>query len=725
MVERSAGMPEEVALPPLTSDCDHWAGTVEAGGVLSVEQPPVVPSVPEFIKVVTVVYPVVEPSPPPVDADVVPVAWRLWQRRDYWRDTLKASSFVLSILQDGYRLPFVKPLPSVWRRNSRMCDKYGDFVEQSIQELLRQGCMVEVSEQPWVVCSLSVDDSRDDLRLICNARPTNGSLWVEHFKYENINTARDILQRFGFLFQFDVKSAYPHIRLHRDGWGCFGVWWRGKFYVYTVLPFGLSTAPFVFSKVMKVLINHWRQLGIRVMSFLDDGLGGAASYGLAVAHSTVVRETMAAAGMTAHPTKSSWDPHPSTQAFLGFTLDLSSGLLGIKLDRVIKIVKCLVQLRRDVCPTPRQLSSLAGRIISLSQVIGNVVRVMTRDLYVMIYTPGSDWDSPVPWLARAWQEVQFWRQFAIEGGFQRRVQFWPDPVVVDVEFASDASATGLGVVQFQRDVVIAETFQPLSLEERGLASAWRELAAVKLGLQSFVDVLRGRAARWLTDSTAAVAILEHGSRSRQCHVLAREIFLFCLAHGIRLFPVWIPRALNTEADRRSREVDMNDWGLTSLAFKRLQERWGVPVVDLFADSLNARVTSFMSFRPQPGALAIDALASVWPKGLLYACPPWALLGRLIRRMQSAPCEVVLIIPVWPQQPWWPLLFEDGHHSALQLVDWLPLTREHFEVRWGKPGFLIQDHWRFTALAVRWSAVPAERPSFCLARHLHSHCPVCD
>ena len=77
-------------------------------------------------------------------------------------------------------------------------------------------------------------------------------------------------------FQFDIESAYPHIRIRRAHWGCLGFRWRGRYFVYCVLPFGLATAPLIFSKIMRVLVHRWRHIGLRVMTYLDDiSKGGA------------------------------------------------------------------------------------------------------------------------------------------------------------------------------------------------------------------------------------------------------------------------------------------------------------------------------------------------------------------------------------------------------------------------------------------------------------------
>ena len=58
-----------------------------------------------------------------------------------------------------------------------------------------------------------------------------------------------------------------------------GFCWRSPdsdnkvFYVFTVLPFGLSTAPYIFTKLLKPLEKHWRIQGTRkaVAVFLKDG----------------------------------------------------------------------------------------------------------------------------------------------------------------------------------------------------------------------------------------------------------------------------------------------------------------------------------------------------------------------------------------------------------------------------------------------------------------------
>ena len=55
-----------------------------------------------------------------------------------------------------------------------------------------------------------------------------------------------------------------------------------KFYLFNVAPFGLATSGHIFTKVLRVLITHWRGQGHKVIMFLDDGIGGHLNYDMAL-----------------------------------------------------------------------------------------------------------------------------------------------------------------------------------------------------------------------------------------------------------------------------------------------------------------------------------------------------------------------------------------------------------------------------------------------------------
>ena len=88
------------------------------------------------------------------------------------------------------------------------------------------------------------------------------------------------------------------------------------YFVFTVLVFGLSSAPFVFTKVLKVLIKHWRPCRICIFAFIDDGFGGRNCLEEATRCSNIVQSDLAKSGFIAHPTKSQWIPKQEGQQVL-------------------------------------------------------------------------------------------------------------------------------------------------------------------------------------------------------------------------------------------------------------------------------------------------------------------------------------------------------------------------------------------------------------------------
>ena len=64
------------------------------------------------------------------------------------------------------------------------------------------------------------------------------------------------------MFSFELKSGYHHVDIAGIHWKYVGFSWGGKFYVFTVLPLGLSTACYIFTKLVRPLVRYWRSLGL-------------------------------------------------------------------------------------------------------------------------------------------------------------------------------------------------------------------------------------------------------------------------------------------------------------------------------------------------------------------------------------------------------------------------------------------------------------------------------
>ena len=116
--------------------------------------------------------------------------------------------------------------------------------------------------------------SSGKLRLIFDARYINEHVVIPEFKYEDLSTIHQYIQQNDFLITTDYSKGYHHIDMHPDSWRFMGIEWKGKFYVFTSLPFGLAPACWAFTKLTRELRNRWRQMGRRCGSYLDDSIHG-------------------------------------------------------------------------------------------------------------------------------------------------------------------------------------------------------------------------------------------------------------------------------------------------------------------------------------------------------------------------------------------------------------------------------------------------------------------
>ena len=64
----------------------------------------------------------------------------------------------------------------------------------------------------------------------------------------------------------------------------------------SVLPFGFSSAPYIFTSILKPLQKSWRSQGIPVAIFLDDGLGGGTDFVSTKVNNLVVHSDLLKSG---------------------------------------------------------------------------------------------------------------------------------------------------------------------------------------------------------------------------------------------------------------------------------------------------------------------------------------------------------------------------------------------------------------------------------------------
>ena len=282
-----------------------------------------------------------------------------------------------------------------------------------------------------------------------------------------------------FVFSFDLKSAYHHIDICEEHTKFLAFKWPSvdgvmKFYKFKVLPFGLSSAPYIFSKVIRQLFKFWRGRGSLVFMYLDDGIGGDLSCELPRILSFKVHQDLTLSGLTPNDEKSVWDPTQKL-VFLGSVLDFGSGLINIDEGRISKLKSLIVSCLLKSSIAARDLASITGQVISMSCAAGNITRLLTRNCYAALQLRTS-WDHPLCLSPEIRNELSFWLNNV--DSFNRKPMS-PKSSAIGIVY-SDASDTSFGghLVQCGQNFVSGSWL----VKEMGTSSTYREILAVKFVL---------------------------------------------------------------------------------------------------------------------------------------------------------------------------------------------------------------------------------------------------
>ena len=178
--------------------------------------------------------------------------------------------------------------------------KHRAFVSQAIEELLANKCIQEHDKPPFCVNPLTVAEGKK-LRLVIDLRHVNQYLVKPKFKYEDLRSLSQVLQTNSWFFTWDLKSGYHHVDItaeHQQYLSFSWVFPNGihRYFTFTVLPFGLSTACFCFMKILRPLVKRWRSIGHLSFVYLDDGLGSESDKLSTSAASIMQRKDLDASG---------------------------------------------------------------------------------------------------------------------------------------------------------------------------------------------------------------------------------------------------------------------------------------------------------------------------------------------------------------------------------------------------------------------------------------------
>ncbi|KAI9325079.1 hypothetical protein BDR26DRAFT_963012 [Obelidium mucronatum] len=489
----------------------------------------------------------------------------------------------------------------------------------------------------------------------------------------------------------------------------------GKIYVMVAqtLVFGWSMSPYVCQTLVECLIRVARSSGIPSAIYIDDAPIAARSplsYWQFNDSVSVVVILFQLGGFCISLSKSDFRAN-TTIKFLGILseFDLRQFRLPVK-----KVHKFRAELNSTLAASTvcaKTLMRFAGIIAHLAFVIQGAL-AFTREMVRCISQHDSNPFSLFPIDPPLKEELEQWILFLEVDN----VCPWRPPLHAGIKFAvgeSDASnhkwhgileVAGFPTIKTGSDFEIeslAGSGQSITLRESlglegTLKNALPKAAArgiqrvtAYLPAQRMVETLAPPKPVWEVSRAAGLPShflefrvdnmgvklgLDKGSsRNKEINDSFKRIWLLCNQFGIFLMMKHVPSELN-RADAPSRAHWSLDRRVAPMAWSRVVERWGSPVMDAMASPVNrvanlpfiseytcshpdARASDILSWKP-----SVEWRVTYWG-GYIYIFPPFPMIAVVWEHAKSWGFPFVLLVPQ-ELENWWPLLWASASDSLM-------------------------------------------------------------
>ncbi|XP_063802384.1 uncharacterized protein LOC134970322 [Pseudophryne corroboree] len=582
------------------------------------------------------------------------VGARLLQFRDVWLLS-KPDRWVMGVISRGYMLDFeetvptrlfITPLPDDPSRRQALL--------QAITNLLQNGVIIPVPSHQrgrgFYSGLFLVDKPDGSFRPILNLKALNPYLSTQKFKMESIRSIIAAMEPGEYLASIDIKDAYLHVPIWIGHQSLLRFAIGPEHFQFQALPFGLSTAPRVFTKVLGHVVAVLRCQRVNITPYLDDLLVKAPSAEILTQNLQLTMETLQSFGWIINFPKSSLLPSQK-MIFLGLLFDTNSQKVFLPADKIQDLQSRIRTLLHLPVVSVLRCMQVLGKMVSSFEAVP-YARFHARPLQTQIL---NCWTRTEPRLElqlirlsiKTRQSLHWWlHSHNLKKGAPFTIWSW-------MMVTTDASLSGWGAV-FQ-----THHFQGRwSNQESKLQINILELRAIRYALIRIQTMVQGQPVRVQSDNATAVAYINKQGGTRSWSTM-REVAQI-LAWAERWVPVisaiHIPGVENWEADFLSRHtIHPGEWELHPEVFLSLVDRWGMPDIDLMASRLNAKLPHYGARTQDPQAILIDALTAPWQFQLGYVFPPIPLIPRLLQRIRREGLAVILVTPDWPRRQWYTLL----------------------------------------------------------------------
>ncbi len=280
-------------------------------------------------------------------------------------ETITSDAWVLDAISHCH-IEFTKT-PVQWRIPNPITysDAESRLIDAEVQALLCKGAIKQANPcQGEYLSNIFLRPKKDGtMRPIINLKGLNKFVKYRHFKMETFEYALTLIRKSCYLASVDLKDAYLTVPIAPEHQKYLRFRWRNNLWQFTCLCFGLSSAPRIFTKIMKPATGMLRSKGHISSNYLDDSLliGDSEDECSRNVHDRC--HLMERLGFVINETKSIRNP-TQTLEFLGFVINTVDMSVCLPVRKVSSIVTSCVNLVNQKQPTIWLVSQVIGKLIS-------------------------------------------------------------------------------------------------------------------------------------------------------------------------------------------------------------------------------------------------------------------------------------------------------------------------------------------------------------------------
>ena len=486
-------------------------------------------------------------------------------------------------------------------------------------------------------------------RQILDLRKINGGSQPDRFKMETLQSVLKFLRKGMYATKIDLAQGYFHIPIHENSKRLLGFIWDGMVYEFQALPFGLNSAPVIFTKVMREVCQKWREDGIIIFIYIDDILVLSNDRDICQEHTQRILQDLKHLGFMIKPEKCILIP-TQILTFLGIELNFQEGKISIPQEKM----EIAMDSIDSILKAYRQRTFLKVRWIA--QFIGKMQFLTIAQPEIAIF------------LARLQKNMD---QVVQQTSWTASMKIMRGPMK-DMLHLKDCLYAGRGTpFEMDWDLVLVNTDSSLRgfgahSQALTFSGEWEDTNEDHINHLELKAVLeffnlashqqsypRGTQFHLQVDNMVAMSYVRKGyGKVEQLAKIARDIWILILKQDWKILKVsYIPLQQNEIADKLSR---LADWRTSKELLRKIEEEFGPHHVDRFASPENALLTIYNSY-----TRANDALREPWleQEGRSYCCPPLGLIPQSLLHVIRSETEATFILPYWTSASWWPIMLK--------------------------------------------------------------------